>query len=160
MIVEHAFISTRDGAEVQASARDLLLTLGFSPTVTSAPPTPDCLDLSRGRRHARQAVYRLDRQPQRVRVEFDRGRVTIAASIEPHGRPHDLHRELLLLLATLIEQRVAGGTNLAELRTPWEDLHERIGRYNRKKRLPRDIIIAVLCLIIAAAVVAVALSAR
>ena len=70
MIVEHAFISTRDGAEVQASARDLLLTLGFSPTVTSAPPTADCLDLSRGRRHARQAVYHLDRQPQRVRPKL------------------------------------------------------------------------------------------
>ena len=160
MIVEHAFISTRDSAEVQASARDLLSMLGFSPTETSGPATPDCLDVSRGRRHARQAVYRLDEQPQRVRVEFDRGRVTIAASIEPHGRPHDLHRELLLLLASLIERRVAGGANLAELRTPWENLDERIRRYNRKRRLPRDIIIVALCLIVVAAVVAGILSAR
>ena len=158
MIVEHAFITTRDSAEVQASAGDLLSMLGFSPTSHSGPEPPEHLDLSRGRRHARQAVYRLEMQPQRVRIEFDRGRVTVAASIEPHGRPHDLHRELLVLLATLIEERVARGADRAELRVRWEDLHDRIQGYNRKKRLPRDIILALLILFFVAVVVAVVLS--
>jgi hypothetical protein len=159
MIVEHAFITTRDGAEVQASARDLLSMLGFSPTGPSGPARPDHLDLSRGRRHARQAVYRLELQPQRVRIEFDRGRVTVAASIEPHGRPDNLHRELLVMLATLIEERVVGGADPAELRARWEELHARIQGYNRKKRLPRDIILALLILFFVAVVVAVVLSA-
>jgi hypothetical protein len=157
MIVEHAFITTKEEAEVEATARDLLSMLGFSPAVTPEG-TADRLEFSRGRRHARQAIYNLERQPQRVRIEFDRGKVTVAASIEPHGKPHDLHRELLLTLATFIEARVAAGADPTPLRERWDDLHGRIRGHNRRARLPRNIILVLLGLCLAAMVVVVALA--
>jgi hypothetical protein len=189
MLVEHSFITTREENDALMAADRFLLGVGFTRVGVFDPltdsrlcrkcgyelkglpmnqPCPECgvqtvfarrVEYRRGRKSASKAVYRLDQQPQRVFVEFDRGKLGVAASIEPHGKPDALHTDFLLALASLVEISVAdppGSNTVAEV---WAGLEDRIKRYNRRKRLPVRIVLWVLGLFLGSLIVVAIIAA-
>lgn len=186
MIVEHEFITTAEAGEALARGAGLLEHLGFQRApgaATEAPRCPGCgssptddaagtgtcprcgqalvvaRTFRRGKVVPERAVYALEQQPQSVAVEWDRGKMTIAAGIQPAGKPTPLHGELLTTLAKIIEAHVAAGVPLDRIDAQWQDLHSRIRRDNRRRRLPRDILLGLLGALVLAVVV-IGLAAR
>jgi hypothetical protein len=86
MVVEHTFITTLEGHDALRMAWELLLSRGFSPLpqqeMAARPPAPNAVELRRGRENPERAKSIVE-LPQFVRVEWDRGRVVVAASITP-----------------------------------------------------------------------------
>ena len=93
MLVEHTFVTTMDAAEALAAVSDLLRARGFAPDdppgraaagAGPVPPSasPNMLELRRGKKNPARAKSALE-LPQHVRVEWDRGRVVVAASTLP-----------------------------------------------------------------------------
>ena len=158
MIVEHVFITTLDGPDALGLAWEFLAYGGFSgfvdPTAGSRPQ--NSLDVRRGRESAGKARS-IDELPQRVRVDWDRGRVTVAASIEyfqqgsfstgsrneppahsPKIRPHI---ELMHAVVGGLEAVLANRMPLDEARRHWSELEARLRAESAAKRRRRNIIL-------------------
>jgi hypothetical protein len=86
MVVEHTFITTLESHDVIRMAWELLISRGFGPLppqeMALRPQGPNVVELRRGRERPDGAKSVLE-LPQFVRVEWDRGRVVVAASITP-----------------------------------------------------------------------------
>lgn len=150
MILEHSFVTTRGEHGVLQDARDALLSLGYAPE-PEQPPSSVCS--RRGSTKASRAKD-ITRLPQRVRIGFDRGLVTVAASLEVYGKEKDTHRQLLLALATLMEAHLGRGQPLAPIRSDWDRMHDDIQRRARRKH---RITLAIALIIVGAIVGTVAL---
>jgi hypothetical protein len=128
MLLEHTFVTTVEGAEALRMCSALLAVHGFA-----AVPRPGFqvgealleLELTRGRKSPSRAKTAME-LPQQVLVQFDRGRITLAATITPRtwgGReyppgafmtvsskkPQPLQQEMLLAIAEAVEQRLVAG---------------------------------------------------
>lgn len=186
MLVEHEFITTLDADAALARAELGLAELGFlrvgvfDPLTESRPcagcgydlkgidmklPCPECgmrphlarrVEFSKGVKNPRKSMFALETDPQRVFVEFDRGKVTVAAAVESYRKAEKLHSEMMVLVATHTERAVRD--NASGESPEWQELMGRIKKRNRRKRLPQRIVIGVLVLIIAAVIVGIALS--
>ena len=86
--------------------------------------------------------------PQEIRLEFDRGRVNLAASLEEFRKSGELHRDLLLALALMLERAVGNGMALEQAGCDWEDVHTRIEASARKANRRKVIIATILILFI------------
>ena len=84
MVIEHSFVTTLEQEEALAQANRLLRGRGFNGLALSAALSPSRLELRRGVAKAAKAKTIMD-LPQVVRVEFDRGRVSVACAIEPNA---------------------------------------------------------------------------
>ena len=86
MVVEHTFITTIEGHDALRMAWELLVSRGFAPLppleAAQLPHSPNAVELRRGRENPDRAKSVVE-LPQFVRVEWDRGRVTVAAAITP-----------------------------------------------------------------------------
>jgi hypothetical protein len=123
---------------------------GAQPAGSDAAECPQCRQprviastFRRGKSKPQQAVSRIEEQPQRIAVEWDRGKITLAASISPAGKATPLHGELLTL-AQLVEAHVAAGLPLDRLAAQWQELHERIRRHDRRGRIARRVLLGLL----------------
>lgn len=136
MIVEHTFVTTLDDTEAFHATDQLLVPLGFAPVPAArapdAPPAP-CREWLRGVANPRKAK-RPTQFPQRLRLDFDRGRVTLAYAItgrHPTRVPKPLrHYALALgagLDATLTGARDSGAV-LAELQSLGASIDRRARR--------------------------------
>lgn len=91
--------------------------------------------LDRGLDAARDAARSLEDQPQHAVVESDRGKVSIAISIESHRRASPLHADMLLEIARLVEKGVAQGEVNVESDAGWIEIKRRIRAWNLRRRM-------------------------
>ena len=157
MIIEHVFITTLDGADALRLASEYLGLGGFRPQTgipfsISAPSSK--LDVVRGKANAARAKAP-DELPQRLWLEWDRGRVTVAASIEffetasfsygsrkepppdsPKLRPHI---EMMQAMLAGLEASTSGRLPPADARRPWADVEARLREEWRRRRRRRAI---------------------
>lgn len=190
MMVEHEFITTIPADDALARAEAGLLQMGFlrvsvfDPLTESRPcvscgydlkgldmklPCPECgtrphlarrVEYAKGKASARKAMFALENQPQRVFVEFDRGKLIVAASIEPYSKPEKLHSELMVAIASRVQRAVQGTPEQEILDPAWRDLVVRIGKRNFRKRLPQWIALGFIVIVLAAAVVVGVIASR
>ena len=98
MVVEHVFVTTLEMDEALGRTRRLLTELGFRPK----PSVASCVHAVRGRK--RPNSRKLIELPQVVQVEFDRGRITVAAGITlRRGKDLPIHAQLMTALARGLE---------------------------------------------------------
>ncbi len=124
MIVEHSFVTTLDPADAFALAEELLTPLRFRPEA-DAEGSP-----SRSWRRGAATPGKARGQgdiPTRVRMDFDRGRVVVAASVESRGMDAPRNPKLLAVGITLaLERALAHGHPLAEARADCDRYHTRM----------------------------------
>ena len=102
MLIEHVFVTTLAAPEALGLAASTLQACGFRIREHS----PYELELVRGLKHARST--RVTRLPQIVRIAFDRGRVTVAGSIEPRGsKERPVYQSLMLGIVKNLERLLA-----------------------------------------------------
>src|SRR5258706_11125966 len=126
MVVEHTFVTTMQDREALAAATGLLNSRGFTAVgeqAFSMDGTWNNVELRRGKAKAARSKSILD-LPLNVRIEYDRGRISVAAAITPWSRggreqipgelrtrsnnnPHPLQQELLLAVVAAIELLLA-----------------------------------------------------
>jgi hypothetical protein len=122
MVVEHTFVTTFSDHEALGAAAALLTSRGFAAVGDRAFAMDGAwtnVELTRGKTNPARAKS-IAELPQNVRIEFDRGRICMAASLTPWRRggrdqipgemttrsvnkPHPLQQELLLALVAAIE---------------------------------------------------------
>ncbi len=87
MVVEHSFITTMESREALTTASAMLQSLGFQVKNSNAFQMGEWNDLevSRGKPNSGRAKD-ITQCLHRIRLEFDRGRVNLAASIQPMTR--------------------------------------------------------------------------
>lgn len=100
MVVEHTFVTTLERDDALAHAHALLERLGFLRGGAG--------EWTRGADKP-AAFLPPAAQPQALRLDYDRGRVTLAASLLDAGQPTPAGRELLLALASALEQVLCQG---------------------------------------------------
>ncbi len=143
MVLEHAFITTADAPEVIEDAASFLEDLGFLVVVISETS----LQARRGREKASKAK-KVSELPQIVRIDFDRGRVSVGASIEEQRKAGDLHRMLLQVTARSLESLLARGMTPPEARLQWNAVDEQIEKDAAAMRRRSRILLFVLLLIL------------
>ena len=142
MLVEHTFVTTKEAPEALSAARDLLVMGGFWVTAE----TENFLEVKRGREKVSQAKGLLQ-LPQQVRVEFDRGRVSVAVLIQHDVKASSKCRELLLAIAEGLEKLLARGLPVEEVRRPLHELEAEIAAdFSRRRK--RTLIFAIVVLVI------------
>ena len=179
MVIEHTFVTTLDAAETTQRARELLTSRGFRPrssTGGAETGSGSHLEFYRGTTAAKSAKS-VSELPQVVRMDLDRGRVTVAISIEasatwggasgwggPSERPQKmtLHTRLLTAIANALEAVLARGLEAPEATAEWDKVErdvtiaaEDVARAGRRRLIA---LLVVLGLIIVGIVLLVVLT--
>jgi len=141
MIIEHTFVTTFEGDAALDVAARLLASFYFEITARDE----SILQARRGASNAGRAKNACE-LPQRVRIEFDRGRITLAASIEPGRKPKPEHAALMKLLATTMEAYLCRPAEQDAARAAWWQLEQKIVSDARRRRLILKIVLALLLL--------------
>ncbi len=166
MVVEHTFVTTLGLDAAMEQAWRLLTARGFA-TGTTGAPRASHLELRRGTAKAAQAKS-VSELPQVVRMDFDRGRVTVAVSIEAsatwggasswggvseRSQKMTLHARLLTAIANALEGFVARNLPAAEATAEWDDVERDVADaaqdIARRKRRRLIILLSVLAMIVA-----------
>lgn len=170
MVVEHSFVTTLEGPEALRAASAFLGGRGFVSAGTGAFPMTDpawtSLKMTRGRTTRRaRSVAEL---PQSLRLDFDRGRVTVALSITPSAawgagsfysepkpghRRLRLHRELLTAVASSLESLLARGEPEVQAGVAWDAVEAEIGRVARRRKVRNGVILGAIVLLVLVAIV-------
>ena len=119
MLAEHTFITTREQSDAIQTAQAYLHALGYRRAVVErGPDAAVAVTMTRGR--PKPNTSNMAELPQRVTIHFDRGRVMVAAAIHERGKVMPLHRELVLAVASSIEQVLAHDVPFDEARAPFD----------------------------------------
>jgi hypothetical protein len=160
VVIEHTFITTLEPKKVFEQVHSLLHSAGFligPGSLDQRDTGKACMEMTRG--HGRNADPR--RCYQSVHVEFDRGRVTVAASIRPAqrgsfaisassngvepkptsawGKPY---ADLMITLARTLEAVLVKSQLPAEATQPWFQLEDQIVGRAQTLRRKRWLVVA------------------
>ena len=188
MIVEHVFITTLEAPEAIRLASQVLSSRGFVARAVAAievaapgavagtPPRSAGLEMARGKASAARARS-IDELPQRLRLDWDRGRVTVAACIEyfqhgsfnvgtqrdpaPDSPKVRSHVELMTAVVGALEMSLAHRVPVEEATRRWAEVENRLREESRRKRHRRNVILwSVLGGIVLLVVVIIVLNTR
>jgi hypothetical protein len=134
MLAEHTFVTTLTDAEALDRGQRFLEALDFEIESRLVQQ----LTARRGKSRAHRG--RIDQLPQRVKLDFDRGRVVLAASIEIHGKSKQLHQDLLLAIARALEANLVRGEDFSAF-DELTDVQQRIENDAHHRRVGAIIII-------------------
>ncbi len=157
MVVEHTFVTTLPPTEAMHAAAEFLSARGF--TSASAPRAFaigdagagvwDQLEVRRGRDPLSAGRARhLLQLPQQVRLEWDRGRVTVAASIADRFGKKD-RVALLTAIASGLDRLLAQRQPPEVAAADWGAIESRIERARRRSRLIAVIVVVAFALLLA-----------
>jgi hypothetical protein len=159
MIVEHVFVTTLGSSEAIRLACDLLERRGFVRQADGASSSPGdgiVLVFTRGHVKPRQAKS-ISELRQQVQIEWLRGRVTVAVSIEPFGHtatsgftqrlPENspkakLHVALLMAIAQGLDSLLAGQKPPQEAGLMWDGVEQAIAEDARRQRRKQRIVLS------------------
>jgi hypothetical protein len=148
MIVEHTFITTRPAQDALNAAETLLASLHFAP---SGDQSALAREWRRGGTTARRARGLSD-LPQRIRLEFDRGRVSVAGSVELRRKQQRSPRDAMVAITVALERLLADNqppdTAAADARAS----QARLERIDRNWRIAGWCILLIPVILIAATV--------
>ncbi|MHC4983493.1 MAG: hypothetical protein ACYTF6_10075 [Planctomycetota bacterium] len=103
-------------------AGGFLMQLGFR----LGPGSPSSLEAARGKKNPN--TRKVNRLPQAVKLQYDRGRVTIAASIMPYrNKDMPVYADLMTALARGLEQLLANGVPPAQAAAEWTRVESAAG---------------------------------
>ena len=160
MVIEHTFVTTLEAADTLRLASDFLRWWGFEAQVEGGfqlgQPAWNAVELRRGMKNPARAKSLSD-LPQQVRLEWDRGRVTLAAAITPRagafGTPKSLantdplHQQLLMAIAQSLEMLLVHRYPPEQAAQPWQLVEARIQeKATHGRRRSRTIVIVVVCI--------------
>jgi hypothetical protein len=152
VIVEHSFVTTLDYPSARAALRRILVSRGW----TISLEDQGAFEAVSGAKNP-TATRDLHRLPQHLRVEYDRGKVTVGASIIAHRKETPEHSQYLLVVVRALECSVAGGSTncCAEWDLLIDSFQARADRDRRRSRITVLILVCFLGLVVAAAILAV-----
>ena len=162
MVIEHVFITTKDAPEALRLASEFLTAQGFAVQGQDGFQLGGwtALEVTRGKANAGRAKS-VEELPQRVKVEWDRGRVTVAAYIQafagrqsfsigsgtelpPNSPKVRLHAQLMGAIAQGLELLLAYHRPPEEARGPWAAVSAAIAAdARRRRRNSRNLVIGV-----------------
>jgi hypothetical protein len=165
MVVEHTFVTTLEPADALHRASEFLARHGFSAVTTGGFAVGDTqwtgLKMSRGKKLARSAKS-VSQLPQMLRLDYDRGRVTLAISITPSGvwgrgrfgsdpKPDSkhmrLHTAMLTAIASGLELLLVQKLPLDQTAAQWDAAEASIELATRRHRRNMWIAAAIILLI-------------
>ena len=157
MVVEHVFVTTLGATDAMRMAAEFLASRGFINSEQSAFQVGQtewtALEMRRGRKTASHNRGVLDR-PHSVRLEYDRGRVVVAASIDARTRSFWMgtgrelsssstraqpYVNLLMTITQSLEQLLANGRSPEQAAAPWTVLDSELAASDRTYRRRRVI---------------------
>ena len=166
MVVEHVFVTTLEAPDALRMASEFLTGGGFAVQGQNAFQLGgwNNVELTRGKVNAARAKTIQD-LPQRVRIEWDRGRVTVAAYIQAFGHgtwsvgsgvelPANspkvrLHAQLLTAIAHGLELLLAYHRPPEEAYRAWQQVAALIDEDARRRKRNSRLLIIVLVLLFA-----------
>ena len=174
MVIEHVFVTTLDAPDALRLASEFLTANGFVVQGQGAFQLGGwtSIEVTRGRANAARAKS-IEELPQRVKVEWDRGRVTVAAYIQafggrqsftigaetelpPHSPKARLHAQLMGAIAQGLEMLLAHRRTPDEAMGPWRAVAAEIAadaaRRRRSTRIGLTILVVFLALLVALAI--------
>jgi hypothetical protein len=159
MVVEHTFITTLEPEQAMQTALNFLQERGFVSDGPSgfrfANDAWTSLKVRRGKTTVRAAMNAVE-LPQTVRLEWDRGRVVVAASMDVPAKQLPAHQSLLVNIATALEEllarRVAPAHAGQSLRYLEESLVEEARRKRRKRTTTLLVVLVIVIALIAFAI--------
>jgi hypothetical protein len=174
VVVEHTFVTLMEAPQTMQSAMQFLSAGGFARNDRPAfavDPSWVALEMRRGKKKAARAKD-ISQLPQIAHVHWDRGRVTVALSIEPSsawggrgggfqigGSTEDnpkkmkLHTEMLFAIANGLEQVLTRNVAPEQAMGPWGAVEQEVRRVARKRRVKNAIIVGIFLAFVAGLVV-------
>lgn len=168
MVIEHSFVTTLEAAPAMEAAHATLRRHGFARSTFGAA---DSVELRRGKTSASRAKT-VAELPQAVRIHWDRGRVTMALSIDNYAmwgaqasltgssnsKKLKLHTELLTAIAVALEKVLVHRLPIEMAAADWDriekDIIDTARRRTRRMWIIFAIIMAVFAAIITTAIMA------
>jgi hypothetical protein len=177
VVVEHTFVTTMEAPQAMAAASEFLARRGFEAprTAFSMNQQWDTLEVRRGRAKARSARS-VAQLPQVVNLSWDRGRVTVALSIEASNvwgggsfvlgttvekpKRMRLHQSLLGAIAIGLEMLLAQQVPPEMAMAQWDRVEEEIAKAARRRRIRIAIVIGIVILFFGALIALIATFAK
>jgi hypothetical protein len=167
MVIEHVFVTTLEAAEALRLASEFLTARGFAVQGQNAFQMGGwtTLEVARGKQNATRAKS-IEELPQRIKVEWDRGRVTVAAYIQAYARatfgvgsglelPANspkvrLHAQLMTAIVQGLELLLAHRRPAGEAYVQWDGVGAFVAEDARRRRRRSRTAITILVLIFVA----------
>ncbi len=178
MLIEHSFVTTLPSQQALGAASEMLARGGFIAENQEGFRVGETewttLQMKRGKKRAARAKDPSE-CPQRIRMEWDRGRVTVAAAIEPKsrrggyyygggligvavvaatrsrrgaGKDAKDYADLMILITTSLEDLLARGALPEVAQQPWYAFQDVLKAKAKKARMKLLILFGVLFAII------------
>ena len=173
MVIEHVFVTTLEAPDALRLASEFLTAGGFAVQGQGAFQLGgwNSIELARGRANAARAKS-VEELPQRIKIEWDRGRVTVAAYIQGFARASfnigsglelpanskkvRLHAQLMTAIAQGLELLLAHRRPPDEAYGPWQRASYSIAEDARVRRrnnwIKVTVVVGIIALLIGLAI--------